>query len=43
MSPQRRVRHDVTDAVLLMVFSAGASVVIALLLGLGVALLAGAA
>jgi hypothetical protein len=43
MSPQRRIRHEVADAALLMAFSAGVSVLLALALGLAVALLAGAA
>lgn len=43
MPQPRRVRHEVADAAVLMVFSAGVSVAIALVLALAVSLLAGAA
>lgn len=43
MQQRRRIRHEIADAAVLMVFSAGVSLGIALLLALAVGLTAGAA
>ncbi len=43
MTTRRRVRHEVADAAVLMVFSASVSVGLALLIGLAVALTSSAA
>lgn len=42
MTPRRRIRHEIADAAVLMVFSAGMSLAIAALLALAVGLTAGA-
>ncbi|MCX6408136.1 MAG: hypothetical protein NTV28_14560 [Propionibacteriales bacterium] len=43
MHQPRRVRHELADAAVLMAFSAGVSVALALLIGLAVTIVAGAA